>query len=260
MNAQLKIVLCLSLLVPTGGSGQQTKPVSKSDQRALGAAAAGEPRLRQKPWLDAALRQFNPDDLDYGAWLEQRRHEFRRTMLANPYFLYGFWTTIACTLMLLLCGKLWTDNRRILRVTAEMMADLYKQDILSHQAATEAIAKYNQHIEVCNRAIEMETSGDHSRGFTLSPTAEAEITRLSSELARAQAEVKRLELENLSKARTLADLSMRIDGGIPANRQTEGGPRLPDLSQAEPELVTHINTLQEKLYASQKENRRLKGA
>ena len=39
-------------------------------------------------------------------------------------------------------------------ITAEMMTDLYNHDQYSRDVAGQAIQKYNEHIERCNRAIE----------------------------------------------------------------------------------------------------------
>src|SRR5260370_22516917 len=55
--------------------------------------------------------------------------------------------------------KLWIDHRREMWITAEIMADIYNQDAYSRRVAEEAIAKYNTHIERCNRATETAEHG-----------------------------------------------------------------------------------------------------
>jgi hypothetical protein len=267
MKSHLAMVVAACLVVPSLLVAQHSPVGNRSGRQVRSAAAAsptpapapGEPRLHQRSWVDVALEQFNPDDLDYGAWMEQRRQAFLDAKLRNPYFHYSLWSTVGLLLMFVVCAKLWIDNRRFLWITAEQMADLYNQDALSRKAAHEAIKRYNDHIEACNRAIEMEQSG-RSNGFQIAPTAEGELRRLEEELGKTRAENSQLQVENTTKEKTLAALSLRIDGNggsVPGGNATNNGP---DLSQADAKLVSHINRLQEELYAERKKNKRLQGA
>jgi hypothetical protein len=204
------------------------------------------------------LEHFNPEDLDFGGWMEQRRQAFMNARIGNPCFEYSLLSTTGLVVMFVVYAKLWCDNRRILWVTAEQMADLYNQDVLSRAAAHEAITRYNQHIESCNRAFEAGESLP-SKGFRISAAAESELERLRNELARSQALVAELSSQNESQAKTLASLSMRIDNTA-SSRAAGGAPSSSDVSQGDSGLLRHINMLQEQLYAAQKELRRLKGA
>ena len=266
MKSHLVIVVAACLVAPIQLVAQHGPVGNRSGRQTRSAAAAtsptpapGEPRLHQRSWVDVALEQFNPDDLDYGAWMEQRRQAFMDAKVRNPYFHYSLWSTVGLLLMFVACAKLWIDNRRILWVTAEQMADLYNQDVLSRAAAHEAIKKYNDHIEDCNRAIEMGESGK-SNGFQIAPTAEGELRRLEEELGKAHAEISRLQLENTTTRQTLAALSLRIDGNGGSGHEGNGAIGGPDLSQADAKLVSHINRLQEELYAERKKTKRLQGA
>jgi hypothetical protein len=214
--------------------------------------------LGQRSWVDRALEQFNSDGFDFGAWMERRRQAFVNSSVRNPYFQYSLWSTLGLLLMFILCAKLRIDNQRILWVTAEQMADLHNQDVLSRAAAHEAITKYNEHIESCNQAFESGVLG-RSRGFLISPTAQSELERMRNELIKAQARIAELSCENERKAKTLASLSVRLDGATSV-RDVTGAAATLDTSRADPNLIRHINTLQEQLHASQKEVRRLKGA
>ena len=106
------------------------------------------------------MKQFNPNDIDYGQWLEHERQAFLEARLRNPYFLYCAATTLALLVMAIVCAKLRIDHRRAMWITAEMMGDLYNQDAYSRKIAQEAIERYNTHIERCNRAIEAAEHGD----------------------------------------------------------------------------------------------------
>jgi hypothetical protein len=127
------------------------------------------------------LKQFNPNDVDYGRWFEHRRQAFRDGQLNNPYFWYSLSATIVLLLMTMVCAKVWIDHRREMWITAEMMADVYNQEAYSRGVAQEATKRYNSHIERCNRAIE---AAEH--GKTLSG-ADTEIEQLRGELLRVAA-------------------------------------------------------------------------
>src|SRR5260370_33454598 len=82
------------------------------------------------------------------------------------------------------CTKLYWNPRRSMRVSAEMMADVYSHDLLSRQVAAEAIERYNQHIEQCNRSIEASEAGDARPGWgeTQTDSLKAELQRVAGQL------------------------------------------------------------------------------
>ena len=210
-------------------------------------------------WYEFLLKQFNPNDVDYGQWLEHERQAFLEARIRNPHFLYSVSTTLALLVMAVICTKLHTDHRRAMWITAEMMADLYNQDTYSRNVAKEAIERYNTHIERCNRAIEAAEHGDTVAGRG------SEIEQLKGELACVASErdtatrerdVAREELRK--KSEILADMSMRLEG-LTAKSGTTGTKQTQVTPGADAKLVTHINNLQEQLYVERTNNRRLKG-
>jgi hypothetical protein len=211
-------------------------------------------------WYDFLLKQFNPDNLDYGRWMEQRRAAFLEARARNPYFGYGMGMTIGLLLMALMATKLWIDNRRTLSVTAEMMADLYNHDLYSRAAAREAIERYNAHIERCNRVFEDGVSAHTSIADGEVEQLRAELQRTAEGLATAERDKRRLEEELRAKSALVADLSVRLDA-----LRKNGGSHGPLVTPADPgsassDLVQHINQLQQQLYAERQKNRQLKGA
>ena len=216
------------------------------------------PYQHQDTWYEFILKQFNRDNVDYGNWLEQQRHNLIELHLKNPYFLYSLWTTIALILAAAICVKQRIDQRRAMAITAEMMADLYNQDAYSRQAAQEAIERYNEHIERCDRAIE--------GGETAAGTSGGEIEQLRTELMRVaeqrdsatrDRDIAREELQR--KSEILAEMSVRLETAT-SKAGAASAPRVsPDIRAADAKLVTHINNLQEQLYAERTSNRRLKG-
>jgi hypothetical protein len=213
---------------------------------------------RQDTWYEFMLKQFNPENVNYGEWVDQQRREFIKSRAKNPYFLYSLGATVALLVAIAICAKLCIDHRRAMWITAEMMADVYNQDAYSRRVAQEAIEGYNEHIERCNRAIE---AGD---GAQATATA-GEIEQLRSELMRVAEErdvatrdrdLAREELRK--KSEILADMSLRLEV-LTAKPGATGTKANFDLHGADAKLVTHINNLQEQLYAEKTNNRRLKG-
>ena len=114
-------------------------------------------------------------------------------------------------------------------------------------------------LESCNRAIEAAEHGDTVAGRA------SELEQLKGELACVASErdtttkerdVAREELRK--KSEILADMSVRLEA-LTAKSGTTVNKPTPVIPGADPRLVTHINNLQEQLYAERTNNRRLKG-
>jgi len=238
-----------------------SEPLPPRNRADVAALRAQSPYQHQDTWYEFMLKQFNPDNVDYGHWVEQERRKLFDLFLKNPYFLYGFSITVALLLAATACAKQWVDHRHAMWITAEMMADLYNQDAYSRQIAQEAIERFNKHIERCNRVIEQgETNAGAAAGNSETEQLRTELMRVAEERDRAirDRDVAREELRR--KSEILADMSVRLEsagskGGPHSASQTAADPRPADVK-----LVNHINNLQEQLYAERKGNRRLRGA
>ncbi|HKS73954.1 MAG TPA: hypothetical protein VJQ82_12215 [Terriglobales bacterium] len=230
-------------------------------ERSAESTAAPGPQLyrRHYTWYEFLLKRFNPTDFDYGTWMEERRQALLDASARNPYFKYCWGLTIVLMLTVLLYAKQRIDHRRLMWVTAEMMTDLYNHDSYSHQVAENAIQKYNDHIERCNRAIEATEHG------SVPPGTESDVQQLGNELARVTRE-RELYLRERDSAKAevvqqkqiVVELSQRLD--TIAKKSSGSGNSPADLRTADEKLVQHINELQEQLVAARKEIRRLKGA
>jgi len=216
---------------------------------------------RRDSWYEFLLRQFNPSDVDYGQWIEQRRQVFREARLQNPYFGYSFGMTIALLLMSGVSTKLWIDHQRAMFVTAEMMTDIFNHDQYSREVATQAIEKYNDHIERCNRAVEAGQQGMAVPGTVLEhEELRVELQRTAGELERVSKERNTLQEELQRKAATVVDLSFRLEGLSKKSAGNGAAVVAINLSGADPGVVKLINELQEQLYAERQKSRRLQGA
>jgi hypothetical protein len=227
-----------------------------------------QPSPGRGTWYEFLLKQFNPHGVDYGARLEKRREAFLEATVNDPHFWYSLSVTTGLLLMLIAYAKLHLDHRRSMRITVEMMADIYTHDLYSRQVANEAIQKYNGHIEQCNRAIETAESGDGRPGWgdTAMDSLKAELERVAAQLEATTQDRNKLQEELRQKALIVADLSTRLDNLA----KKLNGPRVTDSNSAAAipadgngdgaRFIGQINRLQEELYAERQKNKRLKGA
>ena len=231
-------------------------------------AQAPQRYVDRDTWYEFLLKQFNRSNFDYGTWFEKRREVFLEATVKEPHFWYSVSVTAGMLLILVAYTKLYLDHRRSMRVTAEMMADIYSHDLISRQAATEAIEKYNWHIEQCNRAIEASEAGDVRPGWgdTQVDSLRVELQRVAGQLEATTQDRNKLQEELHQKSLVVADLSIRLD----ALSKKLNAPRSSGVSTGETvsadangdgaRLVGHINRLQEDLYAERQKNKRWKGA
>ncbi len=227
-----------------------------------------QPYTGRDTWYEFLLKQFNPRDIDYGAWLEERREAFLQSTVKEPHFWYSLSVTAGMLFVLLAYTKLYLDHRRSMRITAEMMADIYTHDLYSRQAAQEAIEKYNSHIEECNRAIEAAKSGDGRPGWgdTATESLKTELQRVAAQLEATTQDRNKLQEELRQKALIVGDLSTRLDNlvkKVNGSRDTGSNSAAATPSDGHGDgvrVVGQINRLQEELYAERQKNKRLKGA
>ena len=230
------------------------------------AAARAQGRIHQPPdtWYDFLLKQFNPGDVDYGQWMEERRRVFLAASAKNPYFPYSLGVTIWSLLVMIAYAKLRIDRRRERYLTEEMLTDLYNQDLYSRQAAREAIAKYNNHVEHCNRAIEAGSGQAISGSTSENDELKAKLQKLADDLRAMTSERDRLNEELKQRSAVVTDLSLqlqalseKIDGKGGAH--AVGQAMLP-LPTSNAEYMKLVNSLQQQLLTEREKNRRLKGA
>jgi hypothetical protein len=263
-HIQLAVTVCL--LLPASSALGKTQPSTTTTPRSQYspmAAAQAQGHMQQQPdtWYDFLLKQFNPTNFDYGTWLEERRRAFLNATVKNLYFEYSFWLTGWTLLVMAAYAKLWIDRRRERFVTVEMMADLYNHDAYSREAADEAIAKYNRHIEQCNRIIEAEESGHPLPGSVSAVEAMNEkLVDMATKLDAVNQEKDKLRNELDAKQHITTNLSTRVDAldkhGNGNAADASGGQQS---SASHSELMRELNNTQQQLYAEREKNKRLKG-
>jgi len=230
------------------------------------AAAQAQGRTQQPSdtWYEFLLKQFNPGDIDYGRWMEERRRAFLEATVRNPYFPYSFWLTLWSLFVMVAYNKLRLDRRRERYLTEEMLTDLYNQDLYSRQAAREAIVKYNNHIEHCNRAIEAGSGQAVPGSPSENDDLKARLKKAVDDLEAVTGEKEQLREELQRRSAVVTDLSLQLQAlsekidGMGAARLVGQASSPSPASNAE--YMKLVNSLQQQLYAEREKNKCLKGA
>src|SRR6516162_4510085 len=213
---------------------------------------------RRDTWYEFLLKQFNPSNFDYGAWMEERRQMFLDESVRNPYFKYSAGVTLGLLLMTVICAKQWIDHRRAMWITAEMMADLYNHDLYSRDVAEKAIQKYNDHIERCNRAIEAAQHGTASPGVDAGhESCKVELNHVAGERDEYLRQLNDTKKQLTTREQTLTELSLRVDGMSVRTSVAGKADTSVELTTADPNVVRHINNLREQIYVERETNKRL---
>jgi len=189
-------------------------------------------------WYEEALHSLNPNDIDYGSLWEERKRAILH-QIGNPYFQYGFAATAAVVVLLTLVCVQRVSRKRALELAALSIADILRHDEYSRQVAEEAIRRYNDHIESCNRWIE--AGRDH----------EAELQRVRKELADTRQENRELR-DNLAQKE-------KIIAGMAPQRQLGQPPIQKEKDLTPGEYMDRINALEKQERAERRKKQHAKG-
>ncbi|MGA1998250.1 MAG: hypothetical protein ABSH45_20990 [Bryobacteraceae bacterium] len=160
------------------------------------AAEGGYSHAHTSP-LDAMVHALNPHDVDLGAAWETRRRAWLENAGANRYFWYSFAATAAVILSWFALAWVQTDRVRERWQLAEHAADALRYAEYCKRRAREAISRYNEHVESCNRVIEAGDSG----------VATPETANLEGY----KRELQRLKSDNDAKDLRVASLTERLE-------------------------------------------------
>lgn len=224
-----------------------------------------QPRgLYQNTWYDALLRTFNPEHRNWGDWIEQRRQAFLDAYVRNPYFKYSFVVTLLLLLSLATCVKLFYDLSKKDWICAEKQRDVQDHDRRSRAAAREAILRYNDHMEKCNRVIEGQEAGLAVSAAAAGSDAEslhAELEETRKRLDEVTGEKTNLQAQLDRMKFTVADLSLKVNAlagkGNSQAADAEGPVEANAPTRAE--MMRLISDLQQQLYVERDKNKSLKG-
>jgi len=225
-------------------------------------AAQGGYQGQRKTWYDALFQSFNPKNIDWGMSWEQRRAAFFENTVANKYFVFCTFLVLCFYAAVLAIGWIAWDHKKDIRYFETELVKARNWAAYWKSRAIEAINKHNGHIERCNRVIEAGETGIPVGDAAETIDLRLELERTRSELQNVTSEKLRLKSELDEKARTISDLSLRVDAvtkrignGKPDN-DAAGAVGSDDKAA----LVARINRLETALATATQENRRLKGA
>ena len=213
-------------------------------------------------WYEFMLHQLNPHDRDYGAWYRERRAALVDASIRNQYFWYAFWATVALIFVGAWLIKSLYDRRKEKRIMDDKMEEVKAHDGYSRQVAHEAIQRYNEHIELCNRAIEAQQQGQAAETATglQADRPQNSLEKVQDELEDLKRDKTRLEAEVQQRQAAIPELSRRIEAlgeKTGSNGHGQDGPATAAVS--DPEALRLINDLQQQVRYERDQNKRLKG-
>lgn len=173
------------------------------------AAQGGYSHAHTSP-LEAMVHALNPHDLNLGSIWEARRRAWLENAGANRYFWYSFGAT--ALLILSWFALAWVHNDRVRErwKLAEHAADALRYAEYCKQRAREAISRYNEHVEKCNRVIEAGESGMSTPETANLEDYKRELQRLKSDNDAKELQVARLEEQLEQKGTQLTSLTERV--------------------------------------------------
>lgn len=173
------------------------------------AAQGGYSHAHTSP-LEATVHALNPHDVNLGAVWEARRRAWLENAGANRYFWYSFGAT--ALLVLSWFALAWVHNDRVRErwQLAEHAADALRYAEYCKRRAREAISRYNEHVEKCNRVIEAGESGMSTPETANLEDYKRELQRLKSDNDAKELQVARLEEQLEQKGTQLTSLTERV--------------------------------------------------
>ena len=137
---KMRAIICIAMLTPVLAFGQVggNRPRSSYDP----AAQAGT-KGQQQSGVATALQKVNPQDKDYGAAIEQGRIAALEQTVEDFYWWYCVVST--GVLLLLVMYVMWLSRERELRlkVSADIVSQLYNSYVSARAKALDAIEAHN---------------------------------------------------------------------------------------------------------------------
>jgi hypothetical protein len=220
----------------------------------------GKPYQPQDDFFHYSTKLVNKNDVDYGAWIEERRRAFLEASLSNPFFWYSALTTGLVMLLMLMYGVRVLGERRKLWRAAELLTDTWNQEQYSRAVAAAAVEKYNAHMADCNRVIETQLTGRPSATALETMDFKERLEVVSAQRDAFDSENRSLKAELQKKDAMVGQMSARLDAlehRSETNGSGTGGIADTDATRR---LIARVNELQQQLEAEQRKNRQLKGA
>ncbi len=164
-------------------------------------------RAPQQNFFEFLLRSANPRQIDWGAEIDRRVQNLLGHSVNNPYFRLCAVQLALIVFLLALCYFWYDKAEKTKQIATENLTDALNAKSFADQKALEAIDRYNEHIEKCNRAIEAQESGLPRGG---APDWQDEMRRLQTKLVSAEAEAARLAKQLEDRKGIQAQMEERV--------------------------------------------------
>jgi hypothetical protein len=180
------------------------------------------------------LRALNPRQVRWGDVVDARIARLREQSVANPYFRLCAIQMAAILALMLTCWLWWDKLQQVKWIAAACLADAINGKRIADRRAFAATAKYNRHMDACNRVIEFEQAGKPANAGRW----KQELLESQRQLAQSKSEVVRVREELAKRDELMNSLSARVTEmeNQLAKKATENAAAVARLQRAETQL------------------------
>ena len=133
-------IICIAMLTPVLVFGQVggNRPRSSYDP-----AAQTGTKGQQQSGVATALEKVNPQDKDYGAVIEQARIAVLEQTVQDLHWWYCVVSTVVLFLLVMYVVWLWKEREMRLKISADIVSQLYNSYVTARAKALDAIEAHN---------------------------------------------------------------------------------------------------------------------
>jgi chromosome segregation ATPase len=244
------LIMLTVIFLGTGALSAQKEQARRKGQ----AKTAAKPSVEHEPvsddlglsyadksLTDRALEQINPENIDYGSKLKRWKWILTHATLHNPIL----WACLILGTGLFIFSCLYfvetSDRKKERESLLGIVTDFLMDGVYAQHKAKGVIAKYNAHMESCNRDYEDQIAGRPSR---------AELDQALQKIAEADARNEDLQREKRVMEDEMLALREKVEKTPPS---IEGGPE--SLQAEETQKLKEVITQLEKDLAWGKESK-----
>ena len=152
---RLRAFVCVLLLIPVLAYGQSGAGMNTNRPRSsYDPAAAGRPQAAQAGGVSSALQKINPCDKDYGAVVQQAQFAAVQQTVEDFYWRSCMVLTVLLILAVMYIAWLWREREVRLRVSGDIVSQLYNSYVTSRAKAMEMIEQHNRLARRYNAKVE----------------------------------------------------------------------------------------------------------
>ena len=152
---RLRAFVCVLLLIPVLAYGQSGAGMNTNRPRSsYDPAAAGRPQAAQAGGVSSALQKINPCDKDYGAVVQQAQFAAVQQTVEDFYWRSCMVLTALLIMAVMYIAWLWREREIRLRISGDIVSQLYNSYITARTKAMETIENHNTLARRYNAKVE----------------------------------------------------------------------------------------------------------